>query len=168
MSTQSQSNPRGRGYARSWMYGQADQHIRVSDAERSEVTDKLAQHFADGRLDQAEFDERVARAMSAKTRADLNGLFDDLPGTGAPTGSDTGRGQGSFADTGYAGPSGWRRGRRRHPILAVALFIFVAWVALHIVGAALSWGFWPWAFGPWLWLFGIFALVVLVARRRRF
>jgi hypothetical protein len=40
----------------------SDQQMRVSDAERQAVTDRLAEHFAEGRLDQAEFDERVARA----------------------------------------------------------------------------------------------------------
>jgi GntR family transcriptional regulator len=60
------------------------QHLRVSDAERAAVTGRLAEHFAAGRLDQAEFDDRVERAMSAKTRADLSGLFAGLPGTGAP------------------------------------------------------------------------------------
>ncbi len=34
----------------------------------------LAQHYGDGRLDQAELDERLSRAMSAKTRADLAGM----------------------------------------------------------------------------------------------
>ena len=48
------------------------QQMRVSDAERQAVVDRLAEHFADGRLDHAEFDERVGRAMSAKTQADLN------------------------------------------------------------------------------------------------
>src|ERR1700720_2678996 len=62
----------------------SDQHLRVSDAERQVVTDRLSEHFADGRLDQAEFDDRVGRAMNAKTRADLSGLFSDLPETGAP------------------------------------------------------------------------------------
>jgi GntR family transcriptional regulator len=61
----------------------SDQHLRVSDAEREAVTDRLAEHFAAGRLNQAEFDNRVGRAMSAKTRADLSGLFAGLPGTGA-------------------------------------------------------------------------------------
>ncbi len=37
----------------------SDEHLRVSDAERQAVTDRLAEHFGDGRLDQAEFDERV-------------------------------------------------------------------------------------------------------------
>jgi len=35
----------------------SDQHIRVSDAERNAVAELLGQHYADGRLDQAEFDE---------------------------------------------------------------------------------------------------------------
>ena len=59
----------------------SDQHIRVSDAERNAVAELLGQHYADGLLDQAEFDERVGRTMAAKTRGDLSGLFDDLPET---------------------------------------------------------------------------------------
>ena len=57
----------------------SDQHLRVSDAERNAVTERLATHYSDGRLDQAEFDDRVSKAMAAKTRGDLDGLFDDLP-----------------------------------------------------------------------------------------
>ena len=54
-------------------------NLRVSDAERNEVADKLSRHFADGRLDPTEFKERLDAAMSAKTQGDLAGLFDDLP-----------------------------------------------------------------------------------------
>ena len=53
--------------------------LRVSDAERSDVSERLSRHFADGRLDQGEFKERLDAAMSAKTQGDLAGLFDDLP-----------------------------------------------------------------------------------------
>ena len=60
----------------------ADQHIRVSDADRNAVAEQLGAHYADGRLDQAEFDERISRTMAAKTRGDLAGLFDDLPDPG--------------------------------------------------------------------------------------
>jgi Flp pilus assembly protein TadB len=56
-----------------------DLGMRVSDADRSEVADRLARHFGDGRLDQAEFDQRLDQAMRAKTRADLVGLLADLP-----------------------------------------------------------------------------------------
>ena len=74
----------------------ADQHIRVSDADRNAVAEQLGAHYADGRLDQAEFDERISRTMAAKTRGDLAGLFDDLPDPGpatpgAPAGPGSGR-----------------------------------------------------------------------------
>jgi len=84
----------------------SDQHLRVSDAEREAVCDRLAGHFAAGRLDQAEFDDRVARAMSAKTRADLRGLFADLSETGAPAvPSETGAPAGPSEIRAPAGPS---------------------------------------------------------------
>jgi len=57
----------------------ASPHLRVSDADRADVADRLSKHYGDGRLDQAEFDERLERAMSAKTQGDLSGLLDDLP-----------------------------------------------------------------------------------------
>ncbi len=57
----------------------ADSTLRASDAERNEVADRLSRHFAEGRLDQAEFKERLDQAMGATTRGDLTGLFDDLP-----------------------------------------------------------------------------------------
>jgi hypothetical protein len=53
--------------------------MRVSDTERTAVADRLAQHFSDGRLDEAEFRERLDRAMRATTMADLTGLLSDLP-----------------------------------------------------------------------------------------
>jgi len=55
--------------------------MRVGDAERSAIADRLAHHFSEGRLDRAEFNERLDRAMQAKTMADLTGLLADLPET---------------------------------------------------------------------------------------
>lgn len=54
-------------------------HIRIGDAERSQMAEVLGKHFAAGRLNQHEFDERMERAMAAKTGADLTGLLADLP-----------------------------------------------------------------------------------------
>jgi hypothetical protein len=53
--------------------------LRVSDAERDAVAAELAEHLKDGRLDTAEFDERVGQAVTAKTRGDLDRLMADLP-----------------------------------------------------------------------------------------
>jgi hypothetical protein len=53
--------------------------LRVSDAERDAVVTELGEHFGQGRLDQAEFDERVTTALSARTGRDLGWLLGDLP-----------------------------------------------------------------------------------------
>ncbi len=124
----------------------SDPHLRVSDAERQAVADRLGEHFADGRLDQAEFDERVNRAMSAKTRADLNGLFDDLPEMNS-------RPQ-PGAPAGPAAPAGPRR-RHRHPVLVLILLVVITLAAAHAVVAATV---------PWLWL-GLVAAIVFLATR---
>jgi DUF1707 SHOCT-like domain len=55
--------------------------MRVGDAERAAIADRLAHHFSDGRLDEAELNDRLDRAMRAKTMGDLTGLLADLPET---------------------------------------------------------------------------------------
>jgi hypothetical protein len=53
--------------------------LRVSGAERDAVVTELGGHFQPGRLDRAEFDERVTTALSARTGRDLGVLLADLP-----------------------------------------------------------------------------------------
>jgi Domain of unknown function (DUF1707) len=65
--------------------------MRVSDADRAVVADRLARHFGDGRLDKAEFDHRLDRALRAKTRADLIALLSDLPEGLGPIGDEPGK-----------------------------------------------------------------------------
>lgn len=52
---------------------------RIGDAERDAAAGYLRDHLAAGRLDPVEFDERLSRALTAKTAADLEPLFADLP-----------------------------------------------------------------------------------------
>jgi hypothetical protein len=59
---------------------QAGQAVRASDGERDQVVALLQRHFADGRLTQAEFGERVGAALAARTRDQLHALTADLPG----------------------------------------------------------------------------------------
>jgi len=59
---------------------QAGQAIRASDRERDQVVAQLQRCFADGRLTQAEFEERVGAALAARTRDQLHALTPDLPG----------------------------------------------------------------------------------------
>jgi hypothetical protein len=57
--------------------------VRASDQEREAVLQRVQQAFAEGRLDDTEFDERMRAALAARTHADLDVLLTDLPaGTG--------------------------------------------------------------------------------------
>ena len=60
----------------------AGYEMRVSDAEREAAAAELREHFASGRLNQDELDERLTAVFAAKTRGDLNALFTDLPSSG--------------------------------------------------------------------------------------
>src|SRR5215469_9543063 len=121
--------------------GYPDLSMRVSDAERADVADRLARHYSDGRLDQAEFDERVSRAMAAKTYGDFQGLFNDLPDLPGEMPSDTAGDNpaGSpFGATSAQGipplaACGGRLHHRRRPLRAAAT------VALVIIAANIAW-----------------------------
>jgi Domain of unknown function (DUF1707) len=53
--------------------------IRVADADRERVAEDLREHMMAGRLTAEEFEERIARAYKAVTRAELDELTADLP-----------------------------------------------------------------------------------------
>lgn len=53
--------------------------VRVGFAERDAVVSHLGEAYAVGYLDDAEFQERSDRAVSARFRDELEGLLDDLP-----------------------------------------------------------------------------------------
>jgi hypothetical protein len=141
-----------------WLLGQgpAPADLRVSDAERQAVADQLSSAFGDGRLDQAEFDERLSQAMNAKTYRDLDGLLTDLPSTQASGGAGLPPGGGAGLTSRASGSVPQRRLAR--PVL----MIVVAVVALSVAGHAAAW-----AFGGWLWIVVIALIVLAFARRSR-
>jgi hypothetical protein len=51
---------------------------RLSDADREAAVASLSEHYAVGRLDKDEFDERSDAVWTAKTRGDLAPVFADL------------------------------------------------------------------------------------------
>jgi len=103
--------------------------LRVSDAERDAVVTELGEHFQQGRLDQAEFDERVTKALAAKTESDLDGLLADLPAVR----------EAAVAPQ----PVTWAR---RLPVLVPLLF-----AAVLIAGSLAGGPHHPWAGGWFLW-----------------
>jgi hypothetical protein len=105
--------------------------MRVSDAERAEVAERLSRHYSEGRLDQAEYNERLDRAMNAKTQADFAGLFADLPGE-----------EPEHSGPAAVAPRPAAIGRR-HPLHRVLFLAFIVVIAIGI-GHAMA-GFWfPW------------------------
>lgn len=54
--------------------------VRASDAERDRVEALLRHHYAVGRLNLQELEERAALAYRARTREQLGALLRDLPG----------------------------------------------------------------------------------------
>jgi DUF1707 SHOCT-like domain len=123
--------------------GAANPNLRVSDAERADVADKLSKHYGDGRLDQAEFNERMERAMSAKTHGDFAGLLADLPDL--PDG----------AEPGASPPANVTRSPSRSPMYRLFVLILIV-VAAALLGQALIHSFFPWlllvAVVAFLWL----------------
>jgi len=71
---------------------------RASDREREAVVQRVQDAFAEGRLDDVEFDERTRAALTARTRADLDALLADLPAVTATASAPvTAPGPGRFA-----------------------------------------------------------------------
>jgi len=132
-----------------------DPDLRASDAERDAVANQLGQHFQDGRLDQAEFDERLGAALAAKTRRDLDSLLADLPKGSA------GRPAGALGP----GPrhSAQPVGTRGHQALAVLVPLLVA---VALLGGQFDGWQHAWPFAPFGFLWLIVPILVIRTRVR--
>lgn len=90
-----------------------EQPLRVGDRDRDAVVQRLQQAFADGRLDDEEFDDRTRAALTARLSTDLVVLTRDLPAETAEArpvaGTTGGRAPGKLA---VAYKSAIRRGGR--------------------------------------------------------
>jgi len=119
--------------------------LRIGDAERESAVVALGEHYAAGRLNKDEFDERTAAALTAPTQSALAALFVDLPaphgaGPAVPTTSATVRPHPSWS------PSRTLRRRGWHPIPILPVIVLL--VALRVADLI------PWfvlAFAVWFW-----------------
>jgi uncharacterized protein DUF1707 len=102
--------------------------LRVSDADRDAALAELSEHFETGRLTSDELDERIGRAIRARTGQDLADLMADLPAASRP---EAGRGQVGSTSTG-AGPAG------RRTLTAALVVTLAAVVTAAIVAASLT------------------------------
>lgn len=120
--------------------------LRVGDAERNQATERLRENLVAGRLDQDEFDDRVQRALTARTQDRLDALFTDLPAGQAmatPGPSPT------VPEPAAAHPSSGTAGR------VLAVLAALAWPVALIFNFATDWDHW------WVILIPIFLVPAL-------
>ncbi|MEV6152373.1 DUF1707 and DUF4870 domain-containing protein [Nonomuraea sp. NPDC052129] len=58
-------------------------HLRVTNQDREHVVEHVQAAYAEGRFDKLEFDDRLERAMTARTHGDLMPIMAELYGTSA-------------------------------------------------------------------------------------
>ncbi|WP_170155808.1 DUF1707 SHOCT-like domain-containing protein [Umezawaea tangerina] len=148
--------------------------MRAADNDREAVVEQLARAQAEGRLDLAEFDERVRLVWVAQTYADLAALTADLPpdrpivpvATRPPMPVHQHR---SYRPEGYqhATYQVEQRGTGR----AGRLF-FQAWVAASMINFVI-WGLvsitsLEWVYPWWIWVVGPWGALILARRMTRF
>ncbi|MGW7527200.1 DUF1707 SHOCT-like domain-containing protein [Streptomyces sp. NPDC054783] len=66
------------------MTDDASPDLRASDSDRERVAEVLRDALAEGRLDMAEFEERLEATYKARTYGELTPITRDLPASGAP------------------------------------------------------------------------------------
>jgi hypothetical protein len=134
------------------------ERMRAADSDRAAVAEQLLRALNEGRLDLAEYEDRLQRVYAAKTYGDLNssGLLDDLPGT-VPVGQaqvvPIGEGGGPAP---VPGPDGRYPGATRNWLaetwngyFGVVTIVVTIWAVTSLVSAEWLY-FWPiWVGGPW-------------------
>ncbi|HEV2772248.1 MAG TPA: DUF1707 domain-containing protein [Thermoleophilaceae bacterium] len=109
--------------------GPGGPHVLASDRERERAVALLRDGGAEGRLTPQELEERVERALGARTRGELASVIGDLPDAAAATKP-------------ASGVHGGRSDMRRQVAIyaAVNLLLVVVWA---ISGAGYFWPIWP-------------------------
>ena len=119
--------------------------LRASDGDREAVATQIREHFAAGRLDQAELDERLSAAYAARTVGELERLRADLPALPPSPGQQR-------ADLAA------RRSELQRQLLQQtggSLSVFLVCVVIWLAAGAHHQSFWP----IWVLIFPVLALV---------
>ena len=111
--------------------------LRASDAERERTVEELRAHAAAGRLDSAELEDRLGRALAATRRAELADVLADLPAERARQAAPAARprrrhGKDPFCDAGDRGAARGHLGADRRGLLLAG----VAAAVVRVRGAS--------------------------------
>jgi Domain of unknown function (DUF1707) len=130
-----------------------DPRIRASDADRERTATLLREHHAEGRLTAEEFNDRLDRALEAKTIGELDALLADLPGIDlyrlpaagirpAPPGARRPRSHHGALDRSSPGAVSPQRVATWAAWAAISALLFVAWLGVGLVTGGAAWV--PW------------------------
>lgn len=141
-----------------------DPRIRASDADRERTAALLREHHAEGRLNAEEFNDRLDRALAAKTIGELDALLADLPGIDlyrlpaagirpAPPGATRSRPARGGSDLERGGPGALSSQRVTTWVTwaAISSLLIIAWLGVGLVSGGAAWVPWfllvvvPWA-----------------------
>ncbi|WP_280258891.1 DUF1707 SHOCT-like domain-containing protein [Nocardia wallacei] len=113
---------------------------RASDAERQQVADLLSRHLSEGRIDLAEYDQRVARVYATTTRDDLQLVLSDLPKLPRQRAAAPGRNPARLPIWQRIEGGAW---------LGVGVLCLVIWGLISLGTGEFTYP-WPlWVIGPW-------------------
>lgn len=131
-----------------------DSRLRAGDADRDATISVLREAFAEGRLTQAEFDERLDEAHTARTFAELEHLTADLP----KVSQDLAPVEGEAAKKRKGLRSAWASW------LGVGVLVNIIWFATALNDGPAP-NYWPiWVIGPWG---GVLLIATLNAKAKR-
>ncbi|MGH3797544.1 MAG: DUF1707 SHOCT-like domain-containing protein [Pseudonocardiaceae bacterium] len=122
--------------------------LRAADTDRERVAEQLRSAHAEGRIDLAEYDERVRQAWAARTYGELGLLTGDLPDgraglpqrraqPGPPVPHEHGRAQ---RGSGRAAMGAW---------LSAGVINLVIWAIVCLTTMSWIYPWWVWVAGPW-------------------
>jgi hypothetical protein len=117
--------------------------LRISNADRDKAIEQLQAALDEGRIDLAEFDERAGAAYEAKTNAELDLIFEDLPGGRPKEGEVVAAEHAAEAE-----PESRERGGLINEVPALKALVVVGgictliWLATSVSSGEFS-GFWP-------------------------
>jgi hypothetical protein len=110
-----------------------DPNLRAADADRERIAERLRKSHAEGRLDMAEFQQRLERCYESKTLGELGELVSDLPRYEEPE---------ERRSVGWVRPSRWRLA----PVLPILIAVLVV---SAVIGHHVFWLWIPLLFLIW-------------------